>query len=129
MMDIFRKIAERKIEEAMARGEFEGLSGAGKPLDLDDDRDVPPDLRGAYRILKNAGCLPPELELKKEIAGLRELIMTLDDEKERLRAERELSYRMMKFSILTGRSVRLDLYPLYEEALVEKVAGRRPGSK
>lgn len=49
-------IAERKIEEAIERGEFDDLPGAGHPLDLDDlDPSLPEELRLAYRILKNAG--------------------------------------------------------------------------
>jgi hypothetical protein len=55
-------LAERKIEEALARGEFERLPGAGRPLDLADDALVPEDLRLAYRILKNAGYAPREVE-------------------------------------------------------------------
>ncbi len=54
-------IAERKIAEAIANGELDGLPGAGKPLDLDDDPLVPEDLRMAYRILKNAGYAPAEV--------------------------------------------------------------------
>jgi hypothetical protein len=58
-MFAFELIAERKIEEALARGEFDGLPGEGRPLDLDDDDAlVPEDLRMAYRILKNAGFAP-----------------------------------------------------------------------
>ena len=49
-------IAERKIEEAIERGDFDDLPGVGQPLDLDDfDPSLPEDLRLAYRILKNAG--------------------------------------------------------------------------
>jgi len=49
-------LAERKIEEAIERGEFDDLPGAGRPLDLDDlDPLLPEELRMAYRILKNAG--------------------------------------------------------------------------
>ncbi len=49
-------IAERKIEEASERGEFDGLPGAGQPLDLEDlDPSLPEELRLAYRILRNAG--------------------------------------------------------------------------
>ena len=58
MMD---QIAERKIAEAMARGELDDLPGAGRPLDLDDDKDVPEELRMAYRVLKNAGFAPEEV--------------------------------------------------------------------
>lgn len=52
---MFDLIAERKIAEAFARGEFDDLPGAGRSLELDDDTLVPEDLRAAYRILKNAG--------------------------------------------------------------------------
>ena len=51
-------LAERKIEEAIERGEFDDLPGAGRPLDLDDlDPSLPEELRLAYRILKNAGMI------------------------------------------------------------------------
>ena len=62
---MFDQIAERKIAEAIARGELDELPGAGRPLDLDDDRLVPEDLRMAYRVLKNAGFVPQEIEGKK----------------------------------------------------------------
>ena len=55
-----------RIAEAMAEGAFDDLPGAGKPLALDDDTLVPEDLRVAYRILKNAGFLPPEVESRRE---------------------------------------------------------------
>jgi hypothetical protein len=61
-MFAFELIAERKIEEALARGEFDGLPGEGRPLDLDDDALVPEDLRMAYRILKNAGYAPQKVQ-------------------------------------------------------------------
>jgi hypothetical protein len=49
-------LAERTIEEAIARGEFDDLPGAGRPLDLDDvDPLLPEELRMAFRLLKNAG--------------------------------------------------------------------------
>lgn len=56
---MFDLIAERKIAEAMERGDFDDLPGAGRPLDLSDDALIPEDLRMAYRILKNAGLVPP----------------------------------------------------------------------
>jgi len=70
MLDL---IAERKIAEAISRGELENLPGEGRPLDLDDDALVPEDLRLAYRILKNAGFVPPEVRTLNEIAELERL--------------------------------------------------------
>jgi len=67
-------LAERRIEEALARGEFDDLPGAGRPLELDDDPLVPEGLRVAYRILKNAGYVPPEVQTLNQIAALERLI-------------------------------------------------------
>ena len=57
---MFDLIAEQKIAEAIARGELDNLPGAGRPLNLDDDALIPEELRLAYRILKNAGYVPPD---------------------------------------------------------------------
>ena len=67
-------IAEQRIAEAIANGELDELPGAGRPLDLDDDALVPEELRLAYRILKNAGFVPPEVEALNEICELERLV-------------------------------------------------------
>src|SRR5260221_7988055 len=49
-------LAERRIEEAIARGEFDDLPGAGRPLELEDpDPALPAELRLACRLIRNAG--------------------------------------------------------------------------
>ena len=63
-------ISEQRIAEAIANGELDGLPGAGKALELDDDALVPEELRVAHRILKNAGVAPPEVK-KRELMKLR----------------------------------------------------------
>jgi hypothetical protein len=71
---MFDLLAERKIAEALSRGELDNLPGAGRPLDLDDDALIPEDLRLAYRILKNAGFVPAEVQALNEIAELERLV-------------------------------------------------------
>ncbi|BBJ84253.1 DUF1992 domain-containing protein [Raoultella ornithinolytica] len=66
--------AERHILDAQTKGEFDDLPGRGEPLTLDDDLHVPPELRAGYRLLKNAGCLPPELEQRREAVALDDLL-------------------------------------------------------
>jgi hypothetical protein len=69
-------IAERKINEAAARGELQGLPGEGKPLDLYEDPLIPEDMKMAKRILGNAqvsladvfGDLREELRRRREKA-------------------------------------------------------------
>ena len=66
-------LAERRIAEAIANGELDQLPGQGRPLQLDDDVLVPEELRLAYRMLKNAGFVPPEVQALNEIAELERL--------------------------------------------------------
>jgi hypothetical protein len=58
------------------------------------------ELRMGYKLLKNAGCVPPELEARKEAARLGSLIATAGDPQERAelasrRADAELRYAML----------------------------------
>ena len=75
---MFDLIAEKKIAEAIERGELDDLPGAGRPLELDDDALVPEDLRLAYRILKNAGYVPPEVEALNEISQLERFVASTE---------------------------------------------------
>ena len=120
-------LAERKIREAMERGEFANLPGAGKPLRLDDDSMIPEDLRLAYKILRNAGCIPPELEVRKEIITLRDLLRTIEDEEARRDTIRELNYRLLKLGVMGKRMVNLDEFPEYRERILGRMAGRKAG--
>ncbi len=122
-MDILRKIAEQKIKEAIEQGELDDLPGRGQPLRLEDEAFVPEDLRAAYRVLKNAGFLPPEVELRKEIVTLKELIMTLDDDKERLRRLRQLNFKIIQLNEMRKRPFSLSDFPEYEVKLFEKLTG------
>ncbi len=119
-MDIFLKIAERKIQEAMDNGEFDNLPNKGKPLNMDDDLFIPQDLRLTYRILRNADCLPPELELRNEIISLRKMIDSLDDDKERIKKIRELNFKILRLNEMRKRPFNLEDFPEYEKKILKK---------
>ncbi|HWQ41440.1 MAG TPA: DUF1992 domain-containing protein [Desulfosporosinus sp.] len=57
MKDIFSILTERRILEAIARGDFKNLPGAGKPLMIEGLYLLPRKLRAAYIILNNSGYL------------------------------------------------------------------------
>lgn len=83
--------AERHILDAQSKGEFDNLPGAGLPLVLDDDSGVPQELRVAYRILKNAGYVPPEIQDRKEAVDLQLLLRQVSvDSADYLHAEKRL---------------------------------------
>jgi len=120
-------IAEQKILEAIARGEFANLPGAGKPLRLEDDSMVPGELRISYKVLKNAGCIPPELELRKEIITLRDLLRTIEDDGSKKDKYRDLNYKLLKLNLMMRRTVNLDDFPEYKDRIARKLAGREAG--
>ena len=80
MLTGFENLVEERIRRAQQRGLFDNLAGAGKPLPPDViGATVPQDLRLSYRILKNADCLPPEVEVKKEIRRTEDLLSGMED--------------------------------------------------
>jgi len=91
---------EQQIKEAIARGEFDNLSGAGKPLDLDAYFNTPEDLRMAFAMLKSNEFVPEEVEIFKEIAELDEKINGSDDEAERTNLLARREDRRLKLTLL-----------------------------
>lgn len=120
-MDFFARIAERRIQEAIDNGEFDHLEGKGKPIIFEDETWIPEDLRMAYRFLKNAGCIPPELEVRKEIINMKELINTIDDDKERLKRLRELNFKILKLNLLRKKPFNIEDFPEYEDKIIDKI--------
>lgn len=104
----FQKNVEDKIEEAIAKGEFDNLPGKGKPLDLDAYFATPEHLRMGYSILKSANIIPEEMELLRQIEGLKK---SLDSSTTRIEksVSTSNSLRSLQTSILgwnkTGRTI------------------------
>ena len=69
-MSLLDRLAEQQISQAQARGALCNLSGEGKPLPKDDLDAVPAELRAGYRLLRNAGYLPPELLQLRELRSV-----------------------------------------------------------
>ena len=119
-MICFQRIAERRIQEAIRDGEFEDLPGAGKPLKLEDDSNVPEDLRVAYKILKNANYVPPEISLRKEIAKTEDLLAGMEDTKAKYCQLKKLNFLIMKLNAMRRTHTGLEKDQRYEKKLVER---------
>jgi hypothetical protein len=125
-MDITRSfgldaLVERRIQAAIARGEFDHLPGAGRPLALDDDPWVPQELRVAYRLLKNAGYVPPELERITEVNQLLGAVSRAElTEGERSAGSRRLRALLIELE-LSGRTATAQAaWQQYREALRDR---------
>jgi hypothetical protein len=118
-------IAEERIRAALENGEFDDLPGRGLPLDLEDDAHVPPELKMAWRVLKNAGCLPPELEAEREIQSGLELLSAMTDEAERYRQMQRLNLMITRLNETRRRPVFLETKQAYYDKIVTRVPLRK----
>lgn len=111
---------ERHISDAQRKGEFDNLPGSGEPLLLDDDSHIPPELRAGYRLLKNAGCLPAELEQRREAVELADLLKSIRKDDPR---HSELSRRLMLMELkLRQAGINTDfLHGEYGDRLLHKM--------
>jgi hypothetical protein len=98
VMDLFSRMAEDKIQEAIKNKEFENLPGLGKPLDLKDDLPgMSAEMKMGYRILKNAGYIPKDVDLRKEMITLNDLISVASDDEEIARLQEKLTRKKHQF--------------------------------
>ena len=126
MITGFEKIVEERIRRAIAEGEFEDLAGKGEPLALEDTSTVPEDLRLAFKILKNADCLPPEVELRKDIERTEDLIAAMPETVEKYRALKRLNFLIMKLNAMRRTSIGNEVPQRYALRTVERLeAGKR----
>lgn len=120
-MSIFEIIAERKIQEAIARGEFDNLSCKGKPLPPDDLDMVPDELWMSYKILKNAGVIPEEVELRKTIMHLNDLLNACADENERQEIRKKINEKQLRYNMIMESKGIKTIDPYYQAKILEKL--------
>jgi hypothetical protein len=123
MFTLFEEMVERRIEEAYREGAFENLPGTGKPLELGDDRLVPEELRAAFRLLKNAGFVPPEVEALRGLDALLEAAVEPNaDDAENRRAQRRMLALAMALE-RRGSSLTSGAGLEYRHAIMRRLGG------
>jgi len=120
-MDILAKIAEQRIREAMERGEFDNLPCHGQPINLDDLVGVPEHLRMGYKILKNAGVLPEEMQLKKEIVSLKNLLDACYDETEKQTMQQKMNEKMLRYNMIMEKQLHKPTCQKYHAKIMKKL--------
>lgn len=123
MIPGFEKLVEERIKKAQKDGLFDNLDGARKPLNL-DDMNVSDDLRLAHKILKNAGFLPPEVELKKKITHTEQLLETAEiDSPQRVKIQKKLNYLLTKLSTVRGEQACSPMMSgVYQNSIIKKIS-------
>ncbi len=129
MIPGYNKIVEERIRKAQKNGEFDNLEGTGEPLNLADDQAVAEELRLAYKILKNADCLPPEIEIKKEIQQTEELLAGMTDTSEKYRTIKKLNFLIMKLNTIRSTSFKFEEPQKYTDKLIKKLESSASSAK
>jgi DnaJ-like protein len=105
-MDCLDRIAEQRITEAVVAGAFDDLPGSGRPLELDDLSSLAEELHGAYLLLKAAHVLPEEMELRKELLRLGDLLRACEDAETRATLEGRRQALALRYELLMERRRR-----------------------
>ena len=123
MIPGFEKIVEERIRSAQKRGDFDDLPDAGRPL-VFENAAVPEDLRLSYKILKNAGCVPPVIELKNEILNTETLLSGMGETKEAYHLIKKLNVMIMKLNSIRKGRIAFEIPQKYHEELFERFGNR-----
>lgn len=118
-MWLIDQIAEQRILDAINDGQFDDLTGMGLPLPMEDNSLVPEELRVSYRILKNAGFLPPEMQLRGDIATVDTLINQACHVEDRAQLSRRRNFLLMQLGLSNSNSALL-----MEEGYRRKLIGQ-----
>jgi hypothetical protein len=119
-MDILAKIAEQKIREAMERGEFDNLPFHGVRVVPEDLSGVPEDLRMGYKVMKNAGVLPQEMQLKKEMVSLQQLLDACEDDEKKKPLQKQLNAKAIRFNVLMEKRSKGSAYRKYQAQIMQR---------
>lgn len=121
-MSILASIAERKIAQAIEDGTLNCSKFKNKPLVHEDDSFVPADLKMAYKVLKNGGYLPAEIETRKEIDNLEQLISKTEDAHLRVKQMKKLNVLLMKLDSQRSTPSSIHHDSDYFDRIIEKTS-------
>lgn len=100
---MFDRTVEMLIQEAMARGDFDNLPNKDKRIDLTEYFNTPEELRLATSVLKNAGVKPPEMELLRQIAELKDQLASCQDNDHQAQIKKRIELLQIEFNIAMER--------------------------
>lgn len=123
----FRRLAERRIEEAMREGKFSNLAGAGRPLNLEP---MPADENArltwwCLRILKNNEFTPEEIRFRKSIDYLKTALQSAQDEQKVSSLVDQINELVRKLNTLGTNAMNLGVAPIDKEAELQRFRRRR----
>jgi hypothetical protein len=125
MIPGFEKIVEERIQAAQKNGDFDDLPHFEEPLVNTDERFVSEELRLSFKILKNADCLPPEIELKKQIDHIGSLLEGMPDTEEAYHLLKKMNLLVLKLNSIRQGHIAFEIPQKYHGKLMRRF-GKHP---
>jgi hypothetical protein len=124
---VLRRLADKRIEDAMKEGKFDNLAGAGQPLDLEP---MPAEENArlmwwALRILKNNDFTPEEVRWRKAIDHLRSRLDAATAEADVSRLVGQANELIRKLNTLGTNALNTGVAPLDETEYLQRLRDRR----
>jgi len=121
-----RRLADKRIEDAMKEGKFDNLSCAGQPLDLEP---MPAEENArltwwALRILKHNGFTPEEVRWRKAIDHLKARLEEATQEADVVRLVAQVNELVLKLNTLGTNALKTDIAPLDQAVYLERLRNR-----
>lgn len=129
MTAVLRRLAEKRIEDAMQEGKFDNLPGAGKPIDL-DDMPADEDARMAWwalRIMKNGDYTPDEIVWRKAVDHLKASLQKAKSEAEVGPLVGKVNELVRKLNTMGTNMIKGNLAPLDEAEELKRFRERAAG--
>ena len=77
----------------------------------------------AIRILKNAGVLPEEMQLKKEITSLQDLLDACYDATERSTLQNKMNAKILRYNMMMEKRLHKPTDQKYHAKILRKLRG------
>ena len=121
-----RRLADKRIEDAMKEGKFDNLSCAGQTLDLEP---MPAEENArltwwALRILKNNGFTPEEVRWRKAIDHLKARLDEATQEADVVRLVAQVNEVVLKLNTLGTNALKTDIAPIDQAVYLERLRAR-----
>ena len=128
--DFFEPFPERQVREAMARGEFDNLAGAGRPLPAQWYANHAPDWwlhrKLADENLPLSAVLPPSVQVRQQKAQIQQLLAEISREDQARELIEDLNARIVEVNLAQrGQHAVLTKKLPVEETLAEWRRQRR----
>ena len=122
-----RRLADRRIEDAMKEGKFDNLPGAGKPVELEP---MPAEENArltwwAVRILRKNDFTPEEIRWRKAIDYLKAKLSNVEQEWEVAPVVRQVNELVRKLNTLGTNAIRLGIAMMDEGEEIERFRERK----